>query len=372
MKRFLIHIVVILSFVFSLNAQEVFINEINYLSETRPFVEVVSPSTVDIDGYTLHFYDTAGNVYFTQEIEIGESENTPETGSSPSDECISRFIIADVVIMLGEDKSGVALTDPYNSLVQFVSYGGTNTGQEGPAKNVVSEDIGKQIDPNTSLQLTGLGNSYDDFTWDSPSGSTAGEVNTDQEVSCDEISVPGAFNLPVEWISFTAEAEQKGIALAWQTATEEDNNGFILEHSRNGFEFITIANIAAKGTASEGGNYTYFDNKPVTGENYYRIAQMDGSGEKSYFRLLNVNFAANGSYDIFPNPAQTKFTLELPNAQEEVQIDIINAAGQIVQTIELEQADIFIPISIDNLAKGYYQIIVQSRSDSQHLPLIIN
>lgn len=371
MKRFIIQIV-ILAFVFSLNAQEVFINEINYLNEERPFIEVVAPSTTNLDGYTLHFYNAAGEVYHTQAVEVGSSSNDPDIANSPSDECVSRFVIIDVVIMLPDDKSGVAMTDSYNELVQYLTIGGTNTGENGPAKNVVSENIGKQSSDDASLQLTGTGNSYDDFTWDVPGTVTIGAVNTDQDVSCDEADAIGKTNLPVEWISFTGEAEAKGIALAWRTASEEDNSRFVIEHSRNGYEFAEVVSVAAKGTVVEGGQYTYFDNKPVTGDNYYRIAQIDGSGEKNYFRLLNVRFATTGgTYEVFPNPASDEFTIELPTPQEDVQIDIFSAAGQLVKTVNMEQADIFIPITINDLSKGYYQVVVHSRTDVINLPLII-
>lgn len=372
MKRFIVNFIFVFAFAFVLNAQEVFINEINYLNEERPFVEVVAPSTIDIDGYTLHYYNAAGEVYHTQPVEVGSSDNDPNIGNSPSDECISRFVIIDVVIMLTDDKSGVAMTDPHNSLVQYVTYGGTNVAQGGPAKNVVSDNIGKQATDDASLQLTGEGNSYDDFIWDAPGSSTAGVANEDQDVSCEEGSIAGKANLPVEWISFTAEAESKGIALEWRTATEEDNSRFVLEHSRNGYEFNEIVSIAAKGTLEAGAQYSYFDNKPVTGDNYYRIAQIDGSGEKNYFRLLNVRFAASGNtYEVFPNPASDEFTIELPTPQEDVQVDIFSAAGQLVKTIHIEQADIFIPINIHDLSKGYYQIVVHSRTDVVNLPLVV-
>lgn len=372
MKRFIVNLILILSFAFALNAQEVFINEINYLNEERPFVEIVAPSTINVDDYTLHFYDGVGNIYHTQSIEIGESSNAPETNSSPSDECISRFVIIDVVIMLGEDKSGIALTDPYNSLVQFVSYGGTNVGQEGPAKNVVSENIGKQTDPNASLQLTGLGNSYDDFTWDTPGTTTTGDANTDQDVSCDETG-DDKFNLPVEWISFTAEAEQKGIALAWQTASEEDNNSFILEHSRDGFAFTAITEIRAKGNTISGGTYEYFHAKPMVGSNYYRIAQIDGSGQKNYFRLLTVQFRSDDhTYELFPNPVVDAFSIVLPDIeQEEIQIDFVNTSGQVVKSITSQAVDNWITLYADGLTKGYYQVIVRTTSTVQHLPLIV-
>ncbi len=69
-------------------------------------------------------------------------------------------------------------------MVQFLSYEGVFTAVGGPADGLTSTDIGVAEDGNTlvgdSLQLTGTGLTYDQFTWSGPTASTFGVVNTGQ------------------------------------------------------------------------------------------------------------------------------------------------------------------------------------------------
>ena len=68
---------------------------------------------------------------------------------------------------------------------QFLSYEGAFTADGGPADGMLSEDIGVSESNSTpvdsSLQLTGTGSAYTDFTWAGPAADTFGSVNTDQD-----------------------------------------------------------------------------------------------------------------------------------------------------------------------------------------------
>jgi hypothetical protein len=66
-------------------------------------------------------------------------------------------------------------------VVQFLSYEGTMTAAGGPAAGLTSTDIGvfqDQAPLGTSLQLTGTGSSYGDFTWAFNIAATSGGANT--------------------------------------------------------------------------------------------------------------------------------------------------------------------------------------------------
>jgi len=81
-----------------------------------------------------------------------------------------------------DDVGGIAL---YNScdqeVLQFISYNGSFTANDGVAQNLVSEDILVFEDENTSvgesLQLIGVGQNYADFDWVGPILATAGQTN---------------------------------------------------------------------------------------------------------------------------------------------------------------------------------------------------
>ncbi len=69
-------------------------------------------------------------------------------------------------------------------MVQFLSYEGTLTAVGGAANGLTSTNIGVSENSSTpvghSLQLTGTGSSYTDFTWQSAFLNTYNSVNTEQ------------------------------------------------------------------------------------------------------------------------------------------------------------------------------------------------
>jgi hypothetical protein len=79
---------------------------------------------------------------------------------------------------------GIALVDAANSVVQFLSYEGTFAALDGVAAGLTSFDIGVAESGSGplggSLQLTGDGTSYGDFTWAAFDVSTFGAANTRQ------------------------------------------------------------------------------------------------------------------------------------------------------------------------------------------------
>ncbi|VVT06316.1 Calx-beta domain-containing protein [Erythrobacter sp. EC-HK427] len=157
----------------------VFINEIHYDNagaDAGEAVEIAGPAGTDLTGWTLLFYNGGdGAVYATINL----------TGTIPDQD--------DGFGTLGFTRSGIqngspdgfALVDPAGNVVQFLSYEGTLTATSGAAAGLTSEDIGVVEDSATplgfSLQLTGSGNIYDDFTWATPRDDNFGAVNTGQD-----------------------------------------------------------------------------------------------------------------------------------------------------------------------------------------------
>ena len=74
--------------------------------------------------------------------------------------------------------------DNGGTLIQFLSYEGSFTASGGPADGVTSTDIVVSEAGSTpdgeSLQLTGSGTTYEDFTWSGPLTNTYNAINTGQ------------------------------------------------------------------------------------------------------------------------------------------------------------------------------------------------
>ncbi|RYY54944.1 MAG: hypothetical protein EOO09_12490 [Chitinophagaceae bacterium] len=113
------------------------------------------------------------------------------------------------------------------------------------------------------------------------------------EVVIDDFSnffiMSAASVLPVTLQSFTVNAVNTTALLQWVTASELNNDHFDIERSVDGRVFSKIGRVAGNGTTSIPQDYRFTDASPVSGNNYYRLAQVDIDGHIEQI-TLNVNF----------------------------------------------------------------------------------
>lgn len=156
----------------------VFINEIHYDNsgaDTGEAIEIAAPAGTDLSGWSLVLYNGSnGQNYAT----ISLSGSVPDQDNGYGTLSFSYSGIQNGA------PDGVALVDNSGNVVQFLSYEGTFTATNGPANGMTSTDIGVSESSATpagySLQLTGTGSTYNDFTWAAAQSETFGAVNTGQ------------------------------------------------------------------------------------------------------------------------------------------------------------------------------------------------
>ena len=157
---------------------EVFVNEIHYdnsSGDVGEAIEIAGRAGTDLTGWTIALYNgNGGGVYDT----ISLSGIIPD-----QDDGYGTLSFTRSGIQNGPDA--IALVDTGGNVVQFLSYEGTITATDGPAFGLTSDDIGVAEDGGTpagfSLQLTGTGTFYSDFTWEAPRADNFGAVNIGQD-----------------------------------------------------------------------------------------------------------------------------------------------------------------------------------------------
>ena len=163
--------------------------------------------------------------------------------------------------------------------------------------------------------------------------------------------------LPVELRTFTAEVQENQTnLLKWQTTSEENNKGFYIEHSLDGENWETLDFIQGNGTTLETQNYTYTDENPIKGINYYRLKQIDFDGQFEYSEMVNVNNEiASEKYDlkIFPNPVKE----ELNIVSGQGQATMYNVLGQAVMQFIVNSEQF--AINTSDLIAGQYILHIQ-------------
>ncbi len=98
--------------------------------------------------------------------------------------------------------------------------------------------------------------------------------------------------LPIELMSFIAEAQKQQIALQWQTANETNTTDFYLEKLSNGTTWTKIGTVQAKKNTKNNNFYDFLDTHPEQGIQYYRLKQRDADGGVSFSRVASVYYAA--------------------------------------------------------------------------------
>ncbi len=145
--------------------------------------------------------------------------------------------------------------------------------------------------------------------------------------------VPLAVALPIELLSFKAKLKNSVVELHWQTATEINNDYFVIERSVDGKVWESMDTIKGAGNSSNVLNYANNDDNPLSGTSYYRLKQVDFDKNFSYSDIAVVNFEGFKIIDLFPNPSDGNFNIVIQSSVEaSVDLKIYNAIGQILKS----------------------------------------
>ena len=95
--------------------------------------------------------------------------------------------------------------------------------------------------------------------------------------------------LPVELLYFRVVNQQKGNLLEWSTATELNNNYYIVERSTDGLHWNEIEIIHGAGTTNEEQSYSILDRNFESEINYYRLTQVDFDRAYEVFPVISID-----------------------------------------------------------------------------------
>lgn len=107
----------------------------------------------------------------------------------------------------------------------------------------------------------------------------------------DNIELIEIFPLPVEMVTFNGNATENGNVIAWQTASENNSDYYLVERSVTG-EFTendVIASVPAAGNSTELLSYVHVDKNAPAAINYYRLTQVDRDGNFKIYGPIAIN-----------------------------------------------------------------------------------
>ena len=94
--------------------------------------------------------------------------------------------------------------------------------------------------------------------------------------------------LPIQLEYFNVSHRNNGVNLSWKTSYESKVKAFEIHKSSNGRTFEKITSVKSEGKSAY---YSYQDEYPANGTSYYKLLQVDESGntEELSVKSLNVN-----------------------------------------------------------------------------------
>ena len=197
------------------------INELHYDNsgaDSGEFIEVAGTAGTDLNGWSLVAYNGNGGAPYKTVNLLGiivDQQNGFGTLS---------FSIPG---LQNGGPDGIALVDSTGSVVQFLSYEGSLTATSGVASGMISTDIVVTETGSTlvghSLQLSGNGSSYAEFSWQAPQANTSGLINVGQTF------VGSAPSNQVPTADFIATCN--GLSCSFDASNSADVDGTIASYS---------------------------------------------------------------------------------------------------------------------------------------------
>lgn len=168
--------------------------------------------------------------------------------------------------------------------------------------------------------------------------------------------------LPVKLISFDYDAIDNG--LVWETASEIDNEMFVIEWSKDGVEWSELGTVLGNGTTEYGASYFFPVNNGEGG--FFRLKQVDFDGDMHYSEIITVSQINRPSTEeiiVYPNPAQDVL---YTNSYEVHSVDIFEMSGRLLKTVPVQDQS----IAVSELRPGLYVAVLKTATGSTQTQFI--
>lgn len=103
------------------------------------------------------------------------------------------------------------------------------------------------------------------------------------------VTIKVVSSLPIELLYFSGFEYGKANNLYWSTASENNNDYFNIEKTRDGNDWNSIANMKGAGNSTSQLYYSFVDEDVENIINYYRLKQTDYDGNFKYSEIISID-----------------------------------------------------------------------------------
>lgn len=165
-----------------------------------------------------------------------------------------------------------------------------------------------------------------------------------------------ASTLSANLTSYTVSKSNNFAEINWKTVSEQNNKNFIIFRSGDDKNYEKLEEVSGNGTTTSANNYTYHDKNPLSGNNYYKLVQVDFDGKLSILGEEVLNFGLSDiDIKVYPNPT-TDYIFVTTKGKKYNRVLLTNTSGKTLQDLKLREPEDNIELSLSNYSPGIYFI----------------
>ncbi|MBK9639596.1 MAG: hypothetical protein IPO63_18010 [Bacteroidetes bacterium] len=182
---------------------------------------------------------------------------------------------------------------------------------------------------------------------------TANKVNVSGVVTQSDWALANNISpLPVSWLYFNASSVGMNVRLNWATASEVNNDYFLVERSKDMIHSEILGKVKGVGNSSEVSSYEFFDNLPLPNNSYYRLRQVDYDGKEELTKWVAIYLKSGDGRNISIGPNPTNDFINVSGIQGSFKLMMFDSVGKLI--VESQVSNPTEKINIAHLPKGIY------------------
>lgn len=142
---------------------------------------------------------------------------------------------------------------------------------------------------------------------------------------------------PAELLPLSATFVNNSVVLKWATQLEQGAKLFEIHRSTDGSNFVKLpGDVPAKGNSTTRTDYSYTDNSPAAGVNYYRVRQVDQDGQDVMSNIVRTDKSDRSFLvRLRPNPLKRGplYVDYISEQREDIRIMITDSKGRIMLNV---------------------------------------
>ncbi len=150
----------------------------------------------------------------------------------------------------------------------------------------------------------------------------------------DQFSITTTGTLPVTLTNYAAYLRQDQVHVQWTTATEINNDHFIIERSADARQFVNIGRVNGAGNSTSDISYEFIDPSPLEGVSFYRLSEVatDGAVKLYDIKKINNNKTSNFYADAYKSGTEAITMQVYSNKAEKIQLRVVDMNGRTIRS----------------------------------------